>query len=124
MEMYFCPLYSGSSGNALFVQYGNTRLLVDAGKPGRAIADALAGIGVKMETISGVLITHEHSDHIAGAGVLARRYRLPMYATAGTWQGIGSKIGESFTWAISAFHRFPSRTTRRIRWDSGCGAGT
>ena len=94
MEMYFCPLYSGSSGNALFVQYGNTRLLVDAGKPGKAISDALAKIGVGMETISGVLITHEHSDHIAGAGVLARRYRLPMYATAGTWQGIGSKIGE------------------------------
>ena len=94
MEMYFCPLYSGSSGNALFVQYGNTRLLVDAGKPGKAIAEALAKIGVEMETISGVLITHEHSDHIAGAGVLARRYRLPMYATAGTWQGIGSKIGE------------------------------
>ncbi|QTE69761.1 MBL fold metallo-hydrolase [Clostridiales bacterium] len=92
--MYFCPLYSGSSGNALFVQYGNTRLLVDAGKPGKAIADALAKIGVGMETISGVLITHEHSDHIAGAGVLARRYHLPMYATAGTWQGIGSKIGE------------------------------
>jgi phosphoribosyl 1,2-cyclic phosphodiesterase len=92
--MYFCPLYSGSSGNALFVQYGNTRLLVDAGKPGKAISDALAKIGVGMETISGVLITHEHSDHIAGAGVLARRYRLPMYATAGTWQGIGSKIGE------------------------------
>ena len=94
MEMYFCPLYSGSSGNALFCQYGNTRLLIDAGKPGKAISEALAGIGVGMDTISGVLITHEHSDHIAGAGVLARRYRLPLYATAGTWGGIGDKIGQ------------------------------
>ena len=93
MEMYFCPLYSGSSGNALFCQYGNTRLLIDAGKPGRSISDALNQIGVDMETISGVLITHEHSDHIAGAGVLARKYHLPLYATAGTWAGIGDKIG-------------------------------
>ena len=46
MEMYFCPLYSGSSGNALFCQYGSTRLLIDAGKPGKAISDALEQIGV------------------------------------------------------------------------------
>ena len=93
MEMYFCPLYSGSSGNALFCQYGNTRLLIDAGKPGKTVTEALAQIGVKMETLSGVLITHEHSDHIAGAGVLARKYGLPLYATAGTWLAIGNKIG-------------------------------
>ena len=93
MDMYFCPLFSGSSGNVLFCQYGKTRLLIDAGKPGRTISDALNGIGVAMETLSGVLITHEHSDHIAGAGVLARKYQLPVYATAGTWMGIGDKIG-------------------------------
>ena len=83
--MYFCPLYSGSSGNALFVQYENTRLLIDAGKPGKQIDEALRGIGVDPETLSGLLITHEHSDHISGAGVLARKYRLPVYATGGTW---------------------------------------
>ena len=93
MEMYFCPLYSGSSGNALFCQYGETRLLIDAGKPAKAVAEALAAIGVEPETISGVLITHEHTDHISGAGVLARRYHLPLYATPGTWRGIGDKIG-------------------------------
>lgn len=93
MEMYFCPLYSGSSGNALFCQYGETRLLIDAGKPGKAITDALESISVKPETISGILVTHEHTDHIAGAGVLARKYNLPIYATPGTWRGIGDKIG-------------------------------
>lgn len=91
--MYFCPLYSGSSGNALFCQYGNTRVLIDAGKPGRAIAEALEAIGVRPESISGVLITHEHTDHISGAGVMARKYHLPLYATPGTWRGIGDKIG-------------------------------
>ena len=93
MDMYFCPLYSGSSGNALFCQYGNTRLLIDAGKPGRTIENALKGIGADIRTVSGVLITHEHSDHIAGAGVLARKYHLPLYATTGTWKAMEDKIG-------------------------------
>ena len=56
LDMYFCPLYSGSSGNALFCQYGNTRLLIDAGKSGKTIEDALASIGADIRTISGVLI--------------------------------------------------------------------
>jgi len=90
----FCPLFSGSSGNALFVQYGNTRLLIDAGKPGRQIEDALRLIGVSAESLSAVLITHEHSDHIHGAGILARKYRLPVYATAETWKAMEGKLGK------------------------------
>jgi len=94
MELFFCPLFSGSSGNALFVQYGNTRLLIDAGKPGRQIEDALRLIGVSAESLSAVLITHEHSDHIHGAGILARKYRLPVYATAETWKAMEGKLGK------------------------------
>jgi phosphoribosyl 1,2-cyclic phosphodiesterase len=94
MEMYFCPLFSGSSGNALFVQYGNTRLLIDAGKPGRQIEEALRLIGVSAETLSAVLITHEHSDHIHGAGILARKYHMPVYATAETWKAMEDKLGK------------------------------
>ena len=93
MDMYFCPLYSGSSGNALFCQYGGTRLLIDAGKSGKTIEDALKAIGADIHTVSGVLITHEHSDHIAGAGVMARKYRLPLYATRETWRAMEGKIG-------------------------------
>ncbi len=93
-EMYFCPLFSGSSGNALFCQYGNTRLLIDAGKPGRPIEEALRSIGAAPETLSGILVTHEHSDHIQGVGVLARRFSLPVYATPGTWAAMGEKIGK------------------------------
>ena len=94
MDMYFCPLYSGSSGNALFCQYGETRLLIDAGKSGKTIEEALASIGADIRTISGVLITHEHSDHISGAGVLARKYHLPLYATRETWWAMKDKIGK------------------------------
>ena len=93
--MYFCPLFSGSSGNVLFCQYGETRLLIDAGKSGKTIEDALDSIGADIRSISGVLITHEHSDHILGAGVLARKYRLPVYATRETWQAMEGKVGKS-----------------------------
>lgn len=93
MDMIFCPLYSGSSGNALFVQYGSTRLLIDAGKSGKMIGEALDMIGVDPKTLDALLITHEHSDHICGAGVLARKYKLPVYATEGTWAAMEDKLG-------------------------------
>lgn len=93
MEMLFCPLYSGSSGNALFVQYGQTRLLIDAGKTGKSIFEALDAIGVDPKTLDAILITHEHSDHISGAGVLCRKLRIPVYATANTWLAMDKKVG-------------------------------
>lgn len=93
-EMRFCPLYSGSSGNALFVEYGSTRLLIDAGKNGKTITEALRYIGVEPDTLSAILITHEHSDHISGAGVMSRRYHLPVYATRATWNAMADKVGK------------------------------
>ena len=92
--MSFCPLYSGSSGNALFVQAGNTRLLIDAGKSGKCIREALASIGVDPATLNAILVTHEHSDHIAGVGVLCRKYHIPVLANAPTWNAMAHKVGE------------------------------
>jgi len=94
MEMIFCPLYSGSSGNALFVQYGQTRLLVDAGKSGKMLEEALGMIGVEPDTLDAMLITHEHVDHIAGVGVMARRYKIPVYANEATWLAMEKKVGK------------------------------
>lgn len=91
MALCFCPLRSGSSGNVLFVQAGNTRVLVDAGLSGRAVERALDEIGVTMDTISAILVTHEHSDHIAGAGILSKRHDIPVYATEGTWAAMDTK---------------------------------
>ena len=93
MDMIFCPLYSGSSGNALFVQYGRTRLLIDAGKPGRTLDEALRQIGVAPDTLDAILITHEHNDHIAGAGVMCRKHHIPVYANEATWQAMAAKVG-------------------------------
>ncbi|MDR0897874.1 MAG: MBL fold metallo-hydrolase [Oscillospiraceae bacterium] len=88
MSFCFCPLRSGSSGNALFVQAGRARVLVDAGLSGKRIECALGEIGVAPETLTGIIVSHEHSDHIQGAGVLSRRYDLPLYATKGTWRAM------------------------------------
>ena len=94
MDMKFCPLYSGSSGNALYAEYGGTRLLIDAGKSGKMIAEALDMIGVDPATLDGILVTHEHSDHIAGVGAMMRKYKLPVYASEGTWAAMAEKIGK------------------------------
>ena len=92
MSMIFCPLFSGSSGNTLYVEYNGTRLLVDAGKSGKMILDALQFIGVDPGTLDGILITHEHNDHIAGAGILSRRLQLPVYASEETWLAMEAKL--------------------------------
>ena len=91
--MVFCPLYSGSSGNCAYVSDGKTGILIDAGLSGKQIVDALAQIGVLPETLSGIVITHEHSDHVKGAGILSRRFHLPIYANEGTWRGMAHQLG-------------------------------
>ena len=88
-----CPLFSGSSGNAVFVSNQKTKLLVDAGLSGKRIEAALAQIEVSAKELSAILVTHEHTDHIQGVGVMARRYHLPVYATEKTWQAMGRAIG-------------------------------
>lgn len=94
MRLTFCPLFSGSSGNAIFVGAGNTHLLIDAGMPGRSIENALREIGVLPETLNGIVITHEHSDHVKGAGILSRKYHVPLYANERTWNAMARAVGE------------------------------
>lgn len=91
--MRFCPLYSGSSGNVSFAEGGGTRLLIDAGLPGKTVAAALESRGVDPRTINGILITHDHSDHVAGVGVFARRYKTPVYANAATARAMTGVTG-------------------------------
>lgn len=77
-------LASGSSGNCLLVSSGSTHLLVDAGISCRRICKALRTLGVEPESLSGVLVTHEHSDHISGLSTLTKQFHLPVYASRGT----------------------------------------
>lgn len=92
--MKFCSLYSGSSGNCLFVSHGDTTLLVDCGVSGKKVEQAMMDIDALPAQLSGILITHEHRDHIHGAGVMARRYHLPIYANEGTWQAMIDDLGK------------------------------
>ena len=80
--MIFCPLCSGSSGNSSFLESGGTRSLIDAGLSAKRIAELLKEIDIDIATISAILVTHEHSDHISGIGVLSKKYRIPVYANA------------------------------------------
>lgn len=82
--MRLLSIASGSSGNCIYVGDGDTHLLIDAGISGKRIETGLNQNDLKTADINGILITHEHSDHISGLGVLARRYGIPMYATKET----------------------------------------
>jgi phosphoribosyl 1,2-cyclic phosphodiesterase len=82
-------LGSGSSGNCAVVRCGKTTVLVDAWLSRRETKRRLALRGIALEDVSGVFLTHEHSDHVHGALALSRRAGLPVYATAGTADAAG-----------------------------------
>lgn len=94
MSMHFSVLASGSTGNALFVETEDQSFLVDAGLSGKAMEALFKEIDRDISKLSGILVTHEHSDHIKGLGVLARKYKLPIYANTKTWKAMERLIGE------------------------------
>jgi phosphoribosyl 1,2-cyclic phosphodiesterase len=89
-------LASGSSGNCAYVETDTTRLLIDAGLSARQIRQRLLGIGRTPENLSGILVTHEHSDHIQGLGVLATKLQLPIYCNRLTKEAIELQFGTRF----------------------------
>ena len=76
MEFKLCALASGSSGNCTYLQAGEQRFLIDVGISGKKVVAALEQLEVIPESINGILITHEHSDHIKGVGILSRKYNI------------------------------------------------
>lgn len=82
--MRMCSIASGSSGNCIYVGSDTTHLLIDVGISGKRIENGLNTLDLTGRDIDGILITHEHADHIAGLGVIARKYGIPIYASGGT----------------------------------------
>ncbi len=77
--MKLCSLASGSSGNCVYVGDDTTGILIDVGISGKKVREGLEAIDVDISTINAILVTHEHSDHTKGIGVLARKYKIPIY---------------------------------------------
>ncbi len=82
--MKICLLASGSGGNAIYVQDGTSSVLIDAGLTGKQIEVRLQSRGFDPARLQAIVVSHEHTDHIKGVGVLARRYGLPVWMTQGT----------------------------------------
>ena len=93
MALKICILGSGSKGNCTYIEAPEVRLLIDAGLSAREIVRRLHHIGVEPDALDGILVTHEHSDHIHGIGALARRYKLPVYANRATFQKAQRVVG-------------------------------
>lgn len=92
--MNYCSIGSGSSGNCHYVGYKDTNILIDAGLSGKRITNGLNEIDVDASKLNGIFVTHEHTDHIKGVGILSRKYDLPIFINYKTWLAIENKIGK------------------------------
>lgn len=87
-----CPLFSGSSGNSYYIGSRSAGLLIDAGRSAKQIEGMLRLCGTDPLAVQGILITHEHHDHVSGLQVFAKRYSLPVFASAGTLQALEKSL--------------------------------
>lgn len=101
MALTFCNLGSGSKGNCTFISSETTSILIDAGFSGKEMARRLELIGVSPDTLSGIVVTHEHADHIGGLRVLHNRHRTPLFGNAGSIRAISRiKGNELLFWNV------------------------
>lgn len=87
-------LGSGSGGNSIYIEDNNTKFLIDAGFSCKKIEERLKKIGKKLEGLDALLITHEHGDHIQGAGIISRKYNVPIYITPESFKAGEKKLGK------------------------------
>lgn len=93
MSLSIAPLFSGSKGNSILIGSKKAKILVDAGYSCVKIARELKKIDVDIAEIEGILVTHEHTDHIAGVGAISRKFNIPVYANEPTWCEMAQKAG-------------------------------
>ena len=84
----FCPIVSGSSGNATYLEADGDGILIDCACSGKKIERALSDLGTSIQNVRGIFLTHGHHDHYGSIGVLARRHKIPIFANAPTWKRI------------------------------------
>src|SRR5690349_11749430 len=93
--MLVAPLSSGSAGNAYWFESDGTAILVDAGIGPRETRKRLESLGRDITSLRGIVVTHEHYDHIRGAERIARKYEVPIYLTKGTLDGSKINVDET-----------------------------
>lgn len=91
--MKISVLGSGSAGNSTYIEVDGLKILIDAGFSCKKTEEKLEQIGEKLSDISAILITHEHSDHINGAGIISRKYDIPLYMSAESYEASVLKLG-------------------------------
>lgn len=84
----FCPLFSSSTGNSIYIGGGNDAILIDVGVVNKQLEQALWGIGVDADSIRNIFITHEHSDHVKGLKVFSKKHKSRVFMTAGTYEAL------------------------------------
>ncbi len=115
MSIRFASLGSGSSGNALVVDTGATRILIDCGFGPRILAARLGRLGLGIEDITAVVLTHEHSDHVGGALALAQRYGTEIYLSCGTLRALNpDKIAAICQSGVGSIQEIDSHTAFAI----------
>jgi len=92
--VHFATLVSGSSGNATVVGHKNRNFLIDCGVSLKALLNNLALLNIPATEIEGIIVTHEHTDHIKGIGPVARKLKIPIFATAGIWEEMTPSLGK------------------------------
>lgn len=93
MKLKFATIASSSRGNCVYIGSESTNVLIDAGLSGKRIEEGLSALELTGNDIDAIFVTHEHNDHVAGIGVMSRRYNIPVYATEGTWSNMPSCVG-------------------------------
>lgn len=94
MAFQVSVLASGSTGNSLYIETEKKKILVDAGLSGKKITSLLSEVDRFPEDLDAILVTHEHTDHIKGVGILSRKYGIDVYANELTWQAMSKNIGK------------------------------
>ena len=94
MELGIAPLYSSSKGNSTLIWSRNAQILIDAGKPLSNLEEQVRLAGRSLQDLDAVLITHEHGDHIRGAGAVSRACDVPIYANEKTWAAMAKTVGQ------------------------------
>ena len=92
--MRFSILGSGSKGNSVYIEGDDGAILIDAGFSGKEVEARLRQIDRSLDDVTGIFLTHEHDDHIAGAGVISRKRKIPLFANIGTFMGGEKRIGK------------------------------